>query len=211
MQLIARVEKNSPPDVVDLCAAAGAAAVGLVEHSELHEPVWQEAIETWTATGRIRKLVRRARGAAWERAQAVAGVTAQEGTAMVRAIVPSPMDEVPSEIAKLQIRSSPLPPPELTTFLPDLGRHAMLVALNPGPAMSWGKQCAQAAHAAQLLWTRSTVDERESWRSAERRIVVAHPTVELWDQLADDEVVEVRDGGFTEVAPGTFTALARWS
>ena len=65
-------------------------------------PAWQEAISAWDAQ-RIRKVVRRARGAEWQRAVALDGLTVAQGSAEVRVFPPIPIDEWPRDLARLQV------------------------------------------------------------------------------------------------------------
>lgn len=212
MQLAARVEKIDPPAVADICAAAALAAIGVIGHdnASLDGP-WSEPIDHWQGGGRIRKLVRRARGAAWERAQRPSGVTATVGAAEVRAYVPSQMDVVPDEVAALQIRSTELPAPDRVDAVPKADPSTLMIALTPAVEMSWGKQAAQSAHAGQILWRGTPTDIVRQWESAGRTVVVIHPNEALWHELLNTASAQVRDGGFTEVAPGTLTAASWWS
>ena len=239
LQLAARVEKLNPPLVTDIAAAAALATIELVGHDNAQpDGPWFEPVEAWQGGGRIRKIVRRARGAAWERAQRPSGVTAQVRTAEVRSYLPSPTDTVAPEISALQIRSTDLPAPpsyesydDVDAYLYSLGvdseqdsetgagdnagggraeEPVLLIALSPHVELSWGKAAAQAAHAGQILWRDASADERRAWDEANRPIAVIHPSHALWAELLDHGAAPVRDGGFTEVAPGTLTACARW-
>lgn len=217
MQLAARVEKLDPPTTADVCAAAGLAVVGVLsdERSKPGGP-WADAIEQWQGGGRIRKLVRRGRASAWERAQEPDGSTALVGTAEVRAFVPSPMDQVPDAVAKLQIKSTPLDEPERETVEP-AATGAVVVFVTPEVEMSWGKAAAQSAHAVQLWWRAQDDVGRHQWEHGGRPVRVVHARPSLWAQelRAADEfgpvrrAVVVKDGGFTEIPPGTRTAIAR--
>lgn len=224
MQLAARVEKVDPPGTADICAAAALAAIGVVSHENAaSDGPWSIAIESWAGGGKIRKLVRRARGAAWERAQRPSGVTATVGRAEVRAYVPCQMDQVPDEVAALQIRSTELDQPErvdsiaaithdqATTMPPMMMPSMMVIALTPAAQMSWGKQAAQSAHAGQILWRDTEAAARVQWVDAGRSIRVVHPTESLWTALLETAPAQVHDGGYTEVAPGTLTAVAFWA
>ncbi|MFT7602178.1 MAG: hypothetical protein ACI8TP_005145 [Acidimicrobiales bacterium] len=167
MQLAARVEKANPPTTPEVCVAAVRAVIDLLsDHRAAPGGPWEAPIGQWQEAGKIRKLVRRGRASAWVRAQDPDGRTAVAGRAEVRAYVPSPMDEVPDQVAKLQIKSTPLDqPPPLASYplhTPDVGR--MVIVVTPAVEMSWGKQAAQCAHAAQLLWRQldSAVERRGS-------------------------------------------------
>lgn len=211
MQMAARVEKIDPPTTAEVCAAAARAVVGLLSHERAAaDGPWAGPVEAWQGGGRIRKLVRRGRASAWQRAQEPDGVTASFGRAEVRAYVPSPMDRVPPEVASLQIKSTELDQPDRVTAVPSDAR-GVLIAVTPTVVMSWGKQAAQCAHAAQLLWLRSsTPAQREAWLEGGRPVGVVHPDRVLWEQLVAHGVVTVRDGGFTEIPAGTMTTVASW-
>ena len=209
LQLAVRVEKLDPPTTTSICAAAVLATIGLLE-DERSRPggPWHDAVAAWNGD-RIRKLVRRGRASAWERAQVPDGVTVERGGAEVRAYVPGPLDEAPEALAKLQIKSTALDEIERTDVVPDV--PGLIIAVTPLVEMSWGKQAAQCAHAGQWAWMRSDPDVVVRWDAVGRPITVVHPTDALWAQVADAAPVQVRDGGYTEVAAGTRTAVAWWS
>ena len=143
LQLVARIEKTDPPATPAVCAAAVLATIELLDddRSQVGGP-WHDAVNTWNGE-RIRKLVRRGRGAAWERAQSADGLTVQRDGAEVRAFVPSPMDQAPREVTKLQIQSTPLTEVAAVSELPQAVNGALLIAVTPLFDMSWGKQAAQ--------------------------------------------------------------------
>jgi len=208
--LAARIEKSETPTVAEVCAAAGRAVIGLLSDPRAGDGgPWVEPLASWQDAGRIRKLVRRGRASAWQRAQEPEGFTASVGRAEVRAYVPCPMDRVPQAVARLQIRSTELDEPCRLSAVPRL-TEGMLIAVTPLVEMSWGKQAAQCAHAAQLLWMRSDPVRRADWSDRNRPIAVVHPDPALWEDLVGAGVVNVRDGGFTEIPAGTMTAVANW-
>ena len=171
---------------------------------------WHEAVETWNGV-RIRKIVRRGRASAWERAQGVDGVTIAIDGAETRAFVPSRMADAPREVSKLQIQATPLDDPTPADELPSVEPGTMMVAVTPEVEMTWGKRAAQCAHADQLLWRNADDDRRASWDAARRPLVVVHATNDLWQAI--DEVAEVRvqDAGYTEIPANTNTTRAWWA
>jgi len=208
LQLAVRVEKTDPPTTAAACAAAALATIELLDDDRsLEGGIWHTAVETWNGA-RIRKIVRRARASAWERAQTVAGVTVERDGAEARAFVPSPMDEAPREVTKLQIQSTPLDEVEPIDSLPPLVPGTLVVAVTPHFDMSWGKQAAQCAHAAQRAWMTAAAAVVDAWDDAGRPIVVLHPTASLWDALDDVATTRIHDGGFTEIPPGTNSSVA---
>jgi peptidyl-tRNA hydrolase len=208
LQLAVRVEKVGPPMTADVCAGAVLATVALLddERSQPGGP-WYDAVAEWNGE-RIRKIVRRGRASAWQRAQVPDGVTVQHGGAEVRAFVPSPMDQAPEALAKLQIQSSTLDEIELCRALPPV--VGLVIAVTPLVEMSWGKQAAQCAHAGQWAWMRSDDLTVERWNDAGRPVTIVHPDEALWATLADNAPVQIHDGGFTEIPAGTRTAVAWW-
>ncbi len=209
LQLAARVEKVDPPGVASICAAAALATITLLddERSSPDGP-WHEAVNAWNGA-RIRKIVRRGRGSAWNRAQEPDGVTVERDGAEVRAFVPGPLDQAPRALAKLQIQSSELEPAERVDTLPAV--TGLVIAITPEVTMTWGKQAAQCAHAAQRAWMTADAATVSAWNAADRPIVVVHPEPRLWGELRDRSVVQIRDGGFTEIPAGTNTTVAFWA
>jgi peptidyl-tRNA hydrolase len=209
LQLAARVEKVDPPTTSAICAAAVLATIGLLEdeRSRLGGP-WYDAVAAWNGD-RIRKIVRRGRASAWQRAQVPDGVTVERGGAAVRAFVPGPLDEAPEALAKLQIQSTPLDEIEPVDVLPvSVG---LMIAVTPLVEMSWGKQAAQCAHAGQWAWMRSDSDVVTRWDAAGRPLTIVSPTEAIWTDVAEAAPIQIRDGGYTEIPAGTRTAVAWWS
>jgi peptidyl-tRNA hydrolase len=198
MQLVLRVEKGEPPAHLAVCESAAMAAVTLLGDPR-SEPggEWHEAVAAWEDR-RIRKVVRRARGIRWEALGDLPGVLVDHEGAPARAFVPGPVTEVPAAISRLQVGGTdlerddePKPPP---------APPYALVELNPGVTMTTGKAAAQSGHAAHLLFR-----AKGAWPGL--RVRVVEPAD--WGRAVAEADVVVRDGGFTEVAPGTMTAVAR--
>lgn len=215
MQLAARAEKLSPPTVADTCAAAVLAVIGVMDDDRAGDAgPWSEPIAEWQGGGRIRKLVRRARASAWERAQEPEGHTATFGSGEVRAFVPSRMDATPEAVRKLQIQSTELDEPDRVDGFPMSlarpGESVMVVVITPTVPMTWGKQAAQAAHAGQVLWRDSSAAERERWTEGGRTVAVLHASADWWPHAVEHSRIQIRDGGFTEIPAGTMSAVAWW-
>jgi peptidyl-tRNA hydrolase len=208
LQIAARVEKVDPPELEDVfCAAALGVIAMLDDHRSLPGGAWHEEVAAWNGS-RIRKIMRRARASAWERAHEVPGLTITHRSAQVRVFVPGYIDAAPPQLSKLQIQSSPLPEPSKQSALSHIGEPTITIALNPAVEMSWGKRGAQVGHAAQRCWEGLSRNDRLDWNAAGRPVSVLTPGDELWETLLDTASVSIRDGGFTEVAPGTLTAVA---
>lgn len=217
LYLVTRVERDALPSAGDALIAAGAAVATLLADDRCAVGgEWHGAVARWRA-GRIRKIVRRARGAAWHRGEAVAGITVSVGTAHVRALVPMAVGEMPADIAKMQVGGLDLVGANErasadATDLPDAAAAVPFVhvAINPALEVSTGKLMAQVGHATNLaLWTMTAI-EREHWAGRGFMIGLLHPTAQQWGRGLRTAPVVVSDGGFTEVEPGTKTTLAFW-
>ncbi|SEH02785.1 Peptidyl-tRNA hydrolase [Nonomuraea solani] len=204
LPLVVRIEKAAPPERTDAMEAAAMAVLGL-----LADPGdWAEELHAWQSTGRIRKVVRRARGAEWRRAVALPGRTVEHRTAEVRVHPPVPLDGWPRDLARLQVGGT-----ELTDTAEPPAAEPPVLWANPSLEMSAGKAMAQAGHAAQLAWWASDPGERAAW--AERSLAVSVRTATArgeFDAMVAAGLPVVRDAGFTEIEPGscTFVADAPW-
>ena len=74
--------------------------------------------------------------------------------------------------------------------------------------MTAGKAMAQAGHAAQLAWWRLEPRVRSEWKGADFELAVRAAAAGRWAELVASGLPVVRDGGFTEVAPGSCTVVA---
>ncbi|MBA8949555.1 hypothetical protein ACFQU9_27885 [Actinomadura namibiensis] len=205
MQLVVRAEKASPPSHGAVCEAAATAVVELLTDPRAADPEgeWAEAVRQWESR-RIRKVTRRARGVRWPEAQEPPGVTVDVNGAEVRALVPGPVAEVPPQIAKLQVAGLDLPDDEEPEPAPEPPYAAL--ALNPGVSITTGKAAAQCGHAAQLLLRQGAVPDVTAWIEGGLRVHLVRDIA--WGRCVERATVAVRDGGFTEVPPGTMTAIA---
>ncbi|MEV8003193.1 peptidyl-tRNA hydrolase [Streptomyces parvus] len=206
LPLVLHLEKTDPPARTDaLRAAARAVLTILSDERSLGDGEWAEAMRDWQ-DARIRKVVRRARGAEWRKAAALDGITVTgEDGAEVRVFPPIPLDGWPKELAKLQVSGTDLDDPE-PPAAPDLSGPVLW--LNPDVDMSAGKTMAQAGHGAQLAWWELSETERKAWREAGFPLSVATPGAERWQELTASGLPVVRDAGFTEIAPGSCTVIA---
>jgi peptidyl-tRNA hydrolase len=199
LPLVVRIERDAPPTRTDALEAAARAVLVMLTSSE---PDWQDAIHAWDGS-RIRKVVRRARGAEWRRAAELPGITVVSGSAEVRVYPPIPVDGWPPELSRLQVGGThlddPKPPPA-----PD--RAVPLVLLSPEVEMSAGKAMAQAGHAAQLGWRSLPRRRRQKWLDVGFPLAVRTATQRQWRRALASGAPVVHDAGFTEVAPNTTTA-----
>lgn len=216
MQLAVRAEKAEPPAHSAVCEAAAMAVVRLLadprsaadgDPAGPGEPAapgaWYAAVHRWES-GRIRKVTRRARSVRWAAVQALPGVTVGHAGAWVRAFVPGPVTDVPTELAKLQVAGLDLADDAVPEPPPDVPYGA--IALNPGVPMTTGKAAAQAAHAAHLL-LRQDGPGSAAWVAGGLEVRLVRQGA--WRECVGRAAVVVRDAGYTEVPPGTMTAIGR--
>ncbi|WP_010470509.1 peptidyl-tRNA hydrolase [Streptomyces somaliensis] len=205
LPLVVRIEKAAPPDRTDaLETAARAVLVMLSDDRATGDGEWARAVRAWE-DARIRKVVRRARGAEWRRAERLPGITVTGAAAEVRVFPPVPLDGWPGDLARLQVSGTELadlaePPP------PAPGQAVFW--LNPELRMSAGKEMAQVGHGAQLLWWAMDDAARASWREAGFPLAVRTARPAHWASLVDSGRPVVRDAGFTEIAPGSATVVS---
>jgi peptidyl-tRNA hydrolase len=205
LPLVVRVERAAPPARTDaLECAAIAVLTFLTDPRATGDGEWAALVRAWT-DARIRKVVRRARGAAWDRAQDLAGLTLTRRGAEVRVFPPVPVDDWPPDLARLQVSGTDFADPEPpATPLP--GQPTLWV--TPEISMTAGKAMAQAGHAAQLAWWRLAAADRERWAESGFELAVRTATPDRWKALLASDLPVVQDGGFTEVAPGSRTVIA---
>ncbi|WP_406135973.1 peptidyl-tRNA hydrolase [Streptomyces sp. NBC_01089] len=204
LPLVVHIEKTDPPARTDaLETSARAVLVMLSDERSLGDGEWAQAMADWQ-DARIRKVVRRARGAEWRKASALPGITVTGTAAEVRVFPPVPLDGWPKELAKLQVSGTdlddhgPLPAPSPT---------APVIWLNPEVDMSAGKSMAQTGHGAQLAWWELSDPERDAWRAAGFPLSVRTAAPGHWGELTTSGLPVVHDAGFTEIAPGETVAV----
>ncbi|MFE1763449.1 aminoacyl-tRNA hydrolase [Streptomyces angustmyceticus] len=205
LPLVARIERDEPPARTDaLETAARAVLVLLSDERAAGDGEWAAAVRDWQ-DARIRKVVRRARGAEWRRAGALPGITVTGRRAEVRVFPPVPLDGWPKDLARLQVSGTELDDPRPPG--PPTGDTPVLW-FNPGLEMSAGKEMAQAGHGAQLAWWELSERERAAWRGAGFPLSVRSAREADWEELTRSGLPVVRDAGFTEIAPGSCTVVA---
>ena len=214
LPFVIRVERATSPARTDALEAAARAVLLFLSDPRVTgadgadgEPAageWTDAVRAWQ-DARIRKVVRRARGAAWQRALALPGITVEQRSAQVRVFPPVPVDDWPEELAKLQVSGTDFADPEAPAE-PEPG--VPVLWLNPGLPMTAGKAMAQAGHGAQLAWWALEARDRSIWRDLDFDLRVRTAAKDRWDELVGSGLPVVTDGGFTEVAPGSATVVA---
>ena len=239
MQIAVRYDKVHPPRRIDVAEAAARAVVALLA-SPASAPggPWSPAVEYWR-DGRIRKLVRRARGKRWDEVQDIDGVTVTQegpagwGRAAARAFVPGPVRPLPGALAKTQVEGThfppgdELPPPPagitarvaqdpaaaegiaLTSVSTSTGA-LVTIEVTPLHEMTSGKLAAQCAHAAQLAWESSAMPSSLRRAWADDGYRVRVVVPSREQWETATRPVSVTDAGFTELDGPTETTRASW-
>jgi peptidyl-tRNA hydrolase len=206
LPLVVRVERAAPPARTDALEGAARAVLSFLSDPRVTEAdgEWAAAAAAWQDT-RIRKVVRRARGKAWARAEALPGITVTHGSAEVRIFPPVPVDDWPADLARLQVSGTDFEDP-VAPGAPAAGTPVLW--LNPELPMTAGKAMAQAGHGAQLAWWELSQTARAEWAERDFELAVRTAAVRQWPGLLTSGLPVVTDGGFTEVAPGSATVVA---
>ncbi|MFE5870822.1 peptidyl-tRNA hydrolase [Streptomyces roseifaciens] len=210
LPLVVRIEKDAPPARTDALETAARAVLTLLADeragtgSDGEDGEWAAAVRDWQDS-RIRKVVRRARGAEWRKASALPGITVTGERAEVRVFPPVPLDGWPKELVKLQVSGTDLDDPEPPAAA-DPARPVLW--MSPELEMSAGKAMAQAGHGAQLAWWGLDDAARAAWRASGFALSVRTADPARWAELAASGLPVVRDAGFTEIAPGSCTVVA---
>src|SRR5207247_327592 len=136
LPLVVRIERDAPPARTDALETAARAVLTLLsDERSAGDGEWAEAVRDWQ-DARIRKVVRRARGAEWRRAAGLPGLTVTGSSAEVRVFPPVPLDGWPKELVKLQVSGTELDDPE--PALPPAAGVPVLW-MSPDVDMSAGK------------------------------------------------------------------------
>jgi peptidyl-tRNA hydrolase len=206
LPLVIRVERAAPPARTDALEGAARAVLRFLSDPRVTQDdgEWAAAARAWE-DARIRKVVRRARGAAWERAGALPGITVLHGSAQLRVFPPVPVDDWPPDLARLQVSGTDLDDPR-APGAPAAGTPVLW--LNPELPMTAGKAMAQAGHGAQLAWWELSPRARCAWLDRDLDLAVRAAGAGQWAELVASGLPVVTDGGFTEVAPGSATVVA---
>ena len=139
--------------------------------------------------------------------------------AEVRTVLPGPVAELDKRIAKLQVGGTDAP---VDAARPDLPPPVLQVWIPPEPLMTLGKTMAQAGHAGMIaaaLLAGSDLAGLAGWAAAGCPAQVQRVDAGVWTSLLaatadpgpawDGGLLVVRDAGFTEIAAGTITVIAR--
>lgn len=165
----------------------------------------KEAVEAWFA-GRIRKIVKRASGAAWRKADALdlPHFVQEHNGARVMVFLPILIADQPKALKSLQVTGLNSADADPQTFE---NAAYLEVIVNDTLEMSTGKVVAQVGHAVQLFLTYGNDMEVQDWIANDTLIQVVRS--KNMDESAVTGIV-VRDAGFTEVPSGSLTAYANY-
>ncbi|MEI8408275.1 peptidyl-tRNA hydrolase, partial [Kribbella sp. CCNWLY201] len=198
LTLVVRVEKSARPGQTDALETAARAVLAiLADERSAGEGEWAEAMRAWQ-DARIRKVVRRARGAEWRRAEALPGITVTGSAAEVRVFPPVPLDAVPKDLAKLQVTGTDFEDP---AELPSVAADEPVLWINPGLTMSSGKAMAQCGHAAHLAWLALSAAGRKEWVAADFALGGGSATPPPRNEPLTNGLPVVQDDRFPPVAP----------
>ena len=199
MQMAINLPKSDPPARNEVLVDAARAVLAVcLDPRAGQDGFWRDGLTGWYSH-RIRKVARRARNKAWDDVQALPGAT----VGAVRAFVPSPVSDVPHEVAKLQIKGTEVDEGEELSLI-----DAPTILTNASLHMSAGKSAAQVGHASMLYAAALPLDAVQAWAREGFALNVREVPGEVFNALVDvPGAAAVRDAGFTEVAPGSTTAL----
>ena len=218
LQLVLRMERDRPPSWHTALAMAASASAGICLDARADPGGdWHDDVRDYCA-GHIRKVTRRARGAQWEATADLPGITLTHGDTQVRALVPGRVQELDKRVSKLQVGGTDVEPDQLRT---QMSPAALQIWLPPEPVMTLGKAMAQTGHAGMIA-AALLLDHPERlqrWMHDGLPAAVRRATSDRWSELQsavadsgtawrEHGLLAVRDAGFTEVAPGTVTAIA---
>lgn len=189
-----------------LAQATALAVLNFLDEAR-ENPEWTKAVERWKQ-GRIRKILRRARNAKWDKLANEAGVTTEHNGISVRVFVPSAMDSIPTNIKKCQVSGITATENEYLTSTNEL--PALAIFSNRSLSMSPGKAAIACAHVAQLMSEQLLPEDYQQWKSLGFPLWTSTlgQTNSWIEQFAD---VVIHDGGLTEVEPGSITAIGIWN
>jgi len=206
LPLVVQIERSAPPARTDALEAAGRAVLAMLTDPRGRPGApWAGPLQAWQ-DGRIRKVVRRARGAGWRRAAALerrpAGAPEPHGCGLYP---PVPVDGWPAELARLQVGGTDLADPQ-PPAPPPPGRP--VVWLAPGLEMTAGRRWRRSATPRSSAGGRRPGRPGRPGPAPTSPSRSAPPTGGRWDALLVRRRAAVRDAGFTEIAPGSCTAVA---
>lgn len=211
MQIVVHAEKNTTRTVDAVVEAVAVAVATMMCDPRSTDPlVWGPLFDRWLA-GRIRKIVRRARGSAWTKVCDLDGIVVEVDGVSVFVAVPGPTDQVPDPIARTQVSGLSATHDDPCTHVEPDG--SVVVSVNPQWSLHEhpGKLAAQAAHATQLTVSQMDAERRARWVADGFQTRIEWPDATRWAALAATVPVVIRDAGFTVLPEPGDTVCARWT
>ncbi|MEJ4112089.1 peptidyl-tRNA hydrolase [Corynebacterium kroppenstedtii] len=213
MPLVLKMPRSALPPRRDLLEATALASILVcLDPRAGYDETWMTPLAQWYGA-RIRKIARRARTPGqWARVQDIPGMTVTIGESSARAFLPGPVRDIDPRIGKLQISGTDLPPHDDQQNIGASIKESVypVIAINTDLEMSVGKAAAQVGHAAMLWAAHATYSTVEQWLREPRFTVVESSSHDLDDAVrrrGAGQSVEIIDAGFTEVMPGSRTAV----
>ena len=204
------VEETTDFNEQELAHALSIAVLNFLDAAK-DNPEWSAAVARWKQ-GRIRKILRRARNARWTKLEDEQGVTTVTNGISIRVFVPSAMDSIPANIKKCQVSGLNVNP----KVIPAMAAGLATININTALDMSPAKAAVACAHVAQLISEQLTEEAYLRWKNSGFSMEIGYLDVPLFNEVHSltniDEAADVviRDGGLTEVEPGSITAVGFW-
>lgn len=200
LPIIVRLERNEPvPSHEEVLHAVAYGMASFFDDARTAPGGWWHNQTLKWLEGRIRKVVRRARGSEWEAVKAMENVYVKKGNAEIVILPPHPVDETPAQVKKLQVSGLELAHDDL--YVKE--EKGLMISVNPALGMSTGKIAAQVGHAVQLAIFNSPKEKVRSWRENNFRINFCG-----WSDY-DHWTAVIHDAGFTEIPAGSETSKSR--
>lgn len=207
MQIIVKDTKDFTE--LELCHAVGHAVASYTGAVRLSKTI--TGYYTQWSLGEHRKVVRRARGALWEKLLEEDSDYfhyASKGNKVEVLIVPPlPISEASKNIRKAQV-SGLVTLPDTLSFITH-EEPLLSIYTNSEVPMSPGKRAAAVGHISQLMLEKLDEEDYHEWLDTGFQIRVSS----LGNMKTNVSLssVFVQDNGHTEVAPGTITAMGTWA
>jgi len=197
MVIVVNDTKNHTVYEDDIFKASAKAVINLLGSDDLSV---QESINSWL-TGRIRKIVKRARNKAWDDTHSTEQKfsEATHASATVRVFAPMHFSDMPQPLKKLQVAGLEAEKTESNETL----QNGLNIFIEKSLQMSTGKTVAQVNHVVQLFLMNGEEEKVNEWISNEFPVRFAFS--ETLDSYESDIIV--RDAGFTEIPSGSRTAI----
>jgi peptidyl-tRNA hydrolase len=186
----------------ELLAQAAIATLGCVDRYE-SDPEWSDAFAAWERSS-FRKVCLRAGPAELERVRLLDHAERGE----VLCLPPRRRSGAEPELSTLQAHIGPALQPAAASGA-ELDPRSMVMLIPEDLELTLGKACAQVAHAVLIAQDHHSADAIAAWRGEGSPVAARLVDRETFERAKRElSVAAVRDGGLTQVAPGTETVLA---